>query len=303
MADSFPEFVLPDCRMTRRHLLKALGLSTLAITVPLGMTGGLIGTAMAESLPSANLLPVAAAAGPNPKTAKVAAPPGSRLLMIDPGHGGRDPGAIGRSGTYEKDVVLDISRQLADALSKIPGVQARLTRDVDKFIPLEERVTIAQGAKCDFFLSIHADSAPTSAARGLSAYTLSRNASDNFAKALEKKENLADLIGGVQVKNDDPEVTDILMDLAARHTKTAALKARQEIVHGLGGDWKLLENPMRSANFAVLRAPDLPSMLIETGFLSNAQDEQILKSRANRQKIARLLAGEFGQILNAAPFV
>ncbi len=297
MTDSPFELFPADSLLTRRNILKALGLSTLAITLPLGMTG----TAFADSLP--NLLPVSATAGHNPKATKGAASNGSRLLMIDPGHGGRDPGAIGKSGTYEKDVVLDISRQLADALSRISGVQAKLTRDTDHFIPLEERVSIAQGAKCDFFLSIHADSAPTQNARGLSAYTLSRDASDNFAKALEKKENLADLVGGLQVKNDDPEVTDILMELAARHTKTAALKAKQEVVKGLNGDWKLLENPMRSANFAVLRAPDLPSMLIETGFLSNAQDEQILQSRANRQKIAKLLAGEFGKILNAAPFV
>jgi N-acetylmuramoyl-L-alanine amidase len=277
---------MADSLLTRRHLLKTLGLSSLALTLPLGWPVSAL---------------AAAPAGRNPKTQKAAA--GSRLLMIDPGHGGRDPGCIGKSGLYEKDVVLDVSRQLAEALSGIPGVQAKLTREKDIFIPLEERVEIAQGAKADFFVSIHADSAPTSSARGLSAYTLSRNASDNFAKALEHKENLADLAGGLQIKNDDPEVADILMDLAARHTKTAALKARHDIVQGLEGDWTLLDNPMRSANFAVLRAPDMPSMLIETGFLSNAQDEKILQTKANRQKIAKLLAREFGTILNAAPFV
>ena len=279
----------PETDLIRRRLLRTLGLSTLAITVPL----------------LAPKYSWAAPLGHNPKTGMAPmAPVGPpRLLMIDPGHGGRDPGAIGKSGTYEKDVVLDICRELADQISRVPGVQAKLTRDTDEFIPLSERVRIAQEAHGDFLVSIHADSAPESSARGLSCYTLSKKASDDFSQALEKKENLADFMGGLKVPSSDPAVTDILMELAARHTKTASLKARQELVKGVKGDWTLLENPMRSANFAVLRAPDIPSMLIETGFLSNPQDEQILASRQNRQHIAKLLGREFTDILSSPPFV
>lgn len=279
MSDS--EFLshFPELMATRRRVLKALGLSTLAIGLP------------------TNLWAATKAATP------VSRKPSSRVMMIDAGHGGRDPGAIGRSGVYEKDVVLDISRLLANELNKIPGINVKLTRDRDTFIPLRERVKIAQDARCDLFISIHADSAPDRSARGLSAYTLSEKASDDFSKAIAKQENLADLMGGVDIKDTDQQVADILMDLAARHTKTASLKAKMELVSGVGHDWPLLENPMRAANFAVLRAPDVPSMLIETGFLSNDRDEQILQDRANRQKIARLLAREFKSILNSAPFV
>lgn len=262
---------------TRRHILQALGLTSLAIAIPVDV----LAATKSKKTPAA----------------------GSRLLMIDPGHGGRDPGAVGRTGLYEKDVVLDVSRQLANEMNKIPGLTVKLTRDSDKFIPLNERVKIAQGAKADLFISIHADSAPDRSARGLSAYTLSKTASDNFSQAIAKQENLADLMGGIDIKDTDEQTASILMDLAARHTKTASLKAKMELVSGIGRDWPLLENPMRSANFAVLRAPDLPSMLIETGFLSNDRDETILRDRTNRKKIAVLLAREFKTILNSAPFV
>jgi N-acetylmuramoyl-L-alanine amidase len=265
--------------LTRRRLLQTLGLTSLAIAFPTDL-----------------LAATSAKAG-----RKTAAPP--RLLMIDPGHGGRDPGAIGRNGTYEKDVVLDISRQLANELNKLPGLQVKLTRNKDEFIPLRDRVKIAQNAKCDLFVSIHADSAPDRSARGLSAYTLSEKASDDFSSSLAKQENLADMMGGVDIKDTDEQVAGILIDLAARHTKTASLKAKMELVSGVGHDWPLLENPIRSANFAVLRAPDLPSMLIETGFLSNERDEKVLQDRDNRRKIASLFAREFKTILNSAPFV
>lgn len=282
--------------LTRRRFLQALGLSTLSITLPA------TGWAAQGRIPDSMLPQQTNVAG---MVRGASRKPASRLLMLDAGHGGRDPGAIGRSGTYEKDVVLDICRQLANELSKTPGLQVRLTRDVDKFIPLDERVAIAERAKCDLFVSLHADSAPDTSARGLSAYTLSTKASDDFSKALAKKENLADIIGGVKAADTDPEVASILMDLTARHTKTASLKARMELIKAIdkGQQWKLLENPMRAANFAVLRAPDVPSMLIETGFLSNEKDEQILRDKANRQKIARLLGREFASILNSAPFV
>ncbi|HVY12059.1 MAG TPA: N-acetylmuramoyl-L-alanine amidase [Alphaproteobacteria bacterium] len=225
-----------------------------------------------------------------------------RLLMIDPGHGGHDPGAIGGEGTLEKDVTLDVTARLAEALEGREGVIARRTRETDEFLPLTQRVEIAREARADFLVSIHADSAPVEAARGLSAYSLSAKGSDEFARNLATRENSVDEVGGVNLKGTEPDVAAILMDLTARHTRTAALKAQRSIVRGVGHDWRLLENPMRSANFAVLRAPDIPSLLIETGFLSNPADEKLLSNPAQRQKIAQLLARELEKLLSGPAF-
>jgi N-acetylmuramoyl-L-alanine amidase len=225
-----------------------------------------------------------------------------RLIMIDPGHGGKDPGAIGKHGTYEKDVTLDIARRIAGTLGQMNGVIVKLTRSTDIFIPLNERVSIARDAKADLFISIHADSAPTQAARGLSAYSLSEKGTDKFSRELAKRENAVDEIGGVNLKGADPDVASILRDLTARHTRNAALKAQKQIVQGMRGKWELLDNPLRAANFAVLRAPDIPSVLLETGFLSSVKDEALLRDADQRQKIANLLAREMGLLLSSAPF-
>lgn len=225
-----------------------------------------------------------------------------RLIMIDPGHGGRDPGAIGKHGTYEKDVTLDIARRLVDNLSQGSGVIAKMTRRTDVFLPLKERVSIARDAKADLFISIHADSAPTQAARGLSAYSLSEKGTDKFARELADRENSVDEIGGVDLKDTEPDVAAILMDLTARHTRNAALKAKKQIVRGMRGKWQLLDNPIRAANFAVLRAPDIPSILLETGFLSSIKDEALLRDAAQRQRIAALLSKEMISLLSSPPF-
>jgi N-acetylmuramoyl-L-alanine amidase len=225
-----------------------------------------------------------------------------RLLMIDPGHGGRDPGAIGVSGTYEKHVVLDVARRMAEALSRKPGVTVKMTRDSDVFLPLEERVRLGQEAHADFFLSVHADSAPNKSARGLSVYTLSPKASDRLAQQIADSENAADLIGGVQLPPADKEVSSILFDLTARRTHNMALHVKSNFVEAMGRDWHLLDRPMRAANFVVLRAPNIPSMLVETGFLSNRHDEQILRDPREREKIARLMAADMGRILDSSLF-
>lgn len=225
-----------------------------------------------------------------------------RLIMIDPGHGGRDPGAIGLSGTQEKDVTLDVARRMAETLSGYPGITAKLTRDGDFFLPLEERVRLGRDAQADLFLSVHADSAPNTAARGLSVYTLSEKASDDFSKLLADHENKADLMGGMDLPPADKEVTAILFDLAARRTHNTAQRAKANFVQSMGRNWHLLERPMRAANFVVLRAPDVPSMLVETGFLSNPKDEQILREPAQRVKIAKLMAKDLAAILNGPLF-
>jgi len=228
------------------------------------------------------------------------APP--RMLMIDPGHGGRDPGAIGISGTHEKDVTLDVARRMADALSARPGVNVRLTRDEDVFLPLEERVRIGREARADFFLSVHADSAPNKAARGLSVYTLAEKASDDFSKQLADQENRADLMGGLDLPPADKEVAAILFDLTARRTRNTAQHAKVNFVEAMKRNWHLLERPMRAANFVVLRAPDVPSMLVETGFLSNPGDESVLRQPQERAKIAQLMARDIAVILDSSLF-
>lgn len=225
-----------------------------------------------------------------------------RLVMIDPGHGGHDPGAIGSHGTFEKDVTLDVALRITQFLDGNHAVQAKVTRDSDVFLPLQERVAKAREAHADFFMSIHADSAPTKAARGLSAYTLSEKASDKFARDIAKRENSADELGGMDLRGAEPDVAAILRDLTARHTRNAALKARRRIVYGMGHDWQLLQNPMRAANFAVLRAPDVPSLLVETGFLSNSKDEALLRDATHRHKIAKLLARELASLMLSSPF-
>lgn len=225
-----------------------------------------------------------------------------RLVMIDPGHGGVDPGAIGTRGTEEKHVTLDIARETVRLLSTEHGVWAKLTRNDDRFLPLRERVELAQAARADLFVSIHADSAPNREARGLSAYTLSDKGSDAFAVALARQENAVDRLGGVDLHGAKAVVRDILLDLTARHTRRASLIARQLIVDGAGHDLRLLDNPMRSANFAVLKAPDIPSVLIETGFLSNPDDEAILRDPRARRAVARVLAREMAAVLSRPSF-
>lgn len=220
-----------------------------------------------------------------------------RLLMIDAGHGGHDPGAIGKGGIYEKNVVLDVARRLAEQLAAERRVQTKLTRDRDEFLPLAERVRLTREARADLFVSIHADSAPTKAARGLSIYSLSKDASDEFARDLATRENMADAAGGLDFSQTDEDVAEILFDLAQRHTINASLRAKAMVVKGVGKEWPVLTNPLRSANFAVLRAPDVPSILIETGFLSNDKDAALLSKPKMREKIARLLARELKDVL------
>ncbi len=229
-------------------------------------------------------------------------PRAPRLLMLDPGHGGHDPGAIGPSGTQEKDITLDIARRMAEALTEFPEINVKLTRNKDSYLPLPERVKLGQEARADLFLSIHADSAPNSAARGLSAYTLSEKASDKFASELAERENLVDGTGGLDLGQTDQEVAAILFDLTARRTRNTAQRAKVGFVNAMGRNWHLLENPVRAANFAVLRSPDVPAMLVETGFLSNREDEALLAQPKQRQKIARIMAKEISALLASPLF-
>jgi N-acetylmuramoyl-L-alanine amidase len=276
----------PDPLLTRRRFLRlSLAASALAIhfSLPLEALAGEVRSHTGAPVPARK-------------------PRAPRLLMIDPGHGGRDPGAIGVSGTHEKDVTLDIGRRMAEALSARPGLTVRLTRDDDTFLPLEERVKLARDAEADLFISVHADSAPNPSARGLSVYTLAQKATDAFSRAIAEHENEADLMGGMDLPPADKDVTAILYDLAAKRTRNTAQHAKASFVAAVGRNWRLLDRPMRAANFVVLRAPDVPSMLVETGFLSNPQDERILREPLEREKIARLMGKNLEAILDGPLF-
>jgi len=215
---------------------------------------------------------------------------GLPVIVIDPGHGGVDPGAIGVSGIYEKHITLALARELKTALEKSGRYRVHLTRDRDVFIRLRDRVAIARQYGADLFISLHADAVQNPSIRGLSVYTLSQNASDNEAQSLAEKENKADLIAGVDLSHETPDVAGILIDLAQRETMNRSAGFASEMVDEVGQEFDLLDNTHRFAGFAVLKAPDLPSVLIETGYLSNDYEEKQLRQPVYRARLAKAMA-------------
>lgn len=212
-----------------------------------------------------------------------------RVVVIDPGHGGVDPGALGHSDN-EKEIVLAAARTLARKLEQTGRYKVVLTRDRDVFVRLRDRIAIARRAGADLFMSLHADSIDDKTLRGLSVYTLSETASDDEAAALAAGENKADIIAGMDLSDQAPEVTDILIDLAQRRTKNLSARLAAYVVEEMGSVTPLLNRPHRFAGFAVLKAPDVPSVLVELGFLSNATDHKNLHSAAYRDRIGAGLA-------------
>ena len=216
---------------------------------------------------------------------------GKPIVVIDAGHGGVDPGATSVSGAYEKNIVLALALEVKAALDKGGKVNAVLTRDRDIFIPLRERVAIARAANADLFMSLHADTVADEDIRGLSVYTLSQNASDNEAQALADKENKSDIVAGIDFSNESPEVTNILIDLVQRESMNLSAGFAQRVITEVSHDThQLLQNTHRFAGFAVLKAPDVPSVLVESGYLSNDRDEQMLRRPEYRAKLAQALA-------------
>ena len=200
-----------------------------------------------------------------------------KIIVLDPGHGGQDPGAIGVSGVYELKKILD----------KDGRYKVYLTRNRDVFIPLRERVRIARRYKADLFLSIHADSALNKKAKGLSVYTLSETASDKEAAALAERENKADVIAGMNFAEHSKEVSDILINLAQRETMNRSSEFANFMVQEMRKSVKLLDNTHRFAGFAVLKAPDVPAVLLEMGYLSNRTEEKLLRQDNYRKKLAK----------------
>ena len=216
---------------------------------------------------------------------------GKPIVVIDPGHGGVDPGATSLTGAYEKNIVLAMAREVKAQLDKDNKVKCLLTRDRDVFIPLRERVAIGRAANADLFMSLHADTVADPEIRGLSVYTLSQNSSDAEAQALADKENKADIVAGIDLSNESPEVTNILIDLVQRESMNlSAVVANHIILEVQRETRQLLQNTHRFAGFAVLKAPDVPSVLVETGYLSNQMDEQMLRRPEYRAKLATALA-------------
>ncbi len=213
------------------------------------------------------------------------APRRPQLVVIDPGHGGIDPGCIGAGGVFEKDIALDTALELARQLEASRRFRVHLTRKDDVFIALDDRVADARAAGGDLFLSIHADALPDAHWRGASVFTLSEQASDKEAAALAQRENRADLVAGIDLSRHAPEVSDILFDLARRETNNLSIRLARDLVSELGRRVRLLTNSHRSAGFAVLKAPDIPSALVEIGCLSNPEEERLLQQATYQRKV------------------
>lgn len=227
------------------------------------------------------------------ETIKATKPHGLRdvIIAIDAGHGGEDPGAIGPAGTYEKNVVMEISRRLADKVNAQSGMRAVLTRDGDYFLPLRRRIDIARQQQADLFVSIHADAFHDHRVSGSSVYVLSkRGASSEAARLLAERENAADLVGGVSLDDKDDVLRAVLLDLSQTGTLEASLDVAERVVQGLAQAGKVRRKQVQSAGFLVLKAPDIPSILIETAFISNPAEERKLRDPKHQDALTTALA-------------
>jgi len=212
------------------------------------------------------------------------------IIAVDAGHGGVDPGASGRRGTREKDVVLEIARALVARINREPGMKGVLTRDGDYFIPHRERMLRARRAKADMFVSIHADAIANPEVSGSSVYVLSeRGASSEAARWLAERENAADLKGGVKLDDKDAALANVLMDLSQTASIAASMTAAESVLLSLDRVGEVRKPRVQQAGFIVLKSPDIPSMLVETAFISNRDDERKLATPAHRQKLANAI--------------
>ena len=213
-----------------------------------------------------------------------------KIIMIDPGHGGVDPGAIGPRGTFEKRVTLKVAKSVKYALEASGRYIVRLTRDRDIYLPLRDRFRKAESVGAELFISLHADTIKNRRIRGASVYTLSEKASDSEAEALALKENRSDVIAGVDLtKQSDPVVASVLIDLRQRHTLDQSAHFARFMVDNLAKDIRLLRNTHRFAGFAVLKSLEVPSVLVELGYLSNREDEKMLRTKAFRKRVSKAI--------------
>ncbi|HEX6703655.1 MAG TPA: N-acetylmuramoyl-L-alanine amidase [Albitalea sp.] len=250
--------------------------------------------AAASAPPAASAPIIAAAPAASTPTAASVAPQAKveRLIVvaIDPGHGGEDPGAVGPSGLREKDVVLQVALQLRERINAVPGMRAMLTRDADFFVPLHERVRKARRVQADLFVSVHADAFLTPEARGASVFALSHGAASSAqARWMADKENAADLVGGVNIKSHDATVARTLLDMSTAAQIKDSLKLGGEVLGQIGKVGRLHKPKVEQAGFAVLKAPDIPSILVETAFISNPEEESKLRDGSYQSQLVDAL--------------
>ncbi|HTH99425.1 MAG TPA: N-acetylmuramoyl-L-alanine amidase [Acidisoma sp.] len=261
----------PHDRMNERRLLLSLGVSA-TVLIPAWLRPAIARAASKHELHQNRLL-----AKPRPAEAP--------LIMLDPGHGGKDPGAIGVAGTYEKHIALMAAHELKNRLEASGRYRVSMTRAKDLFIPLEDRVSIAQDRGAHLFVSMHADSIPDHSVRGASVYTLSSNASDKQTAILAQRENSSDRFAGPGFKGVTPAIARILASLVGRETRIGSARLQQDMVDHLANQTDLLTRPARHAAFVVLKSAEIPSVLVEMGFMSNYKDESALRQYAHRQRI------------------
>ncbi len=212
------------------------------------------------------------------------------VIAIDAGHGGKDPGTSGRNGAIEKEVVMQIAQRLAAEIEAQPGFTPVLIRDSDTFVSLRERTRRARRAGADFFVSIHADAFSDSRARGATVYVLSeKGASDEAGRQLAQRENEADLIGGVSLADQESDIAPVILDITQTASLSASLAAAEDIISQLSTVTSMRKHQVQQAGFVVLKAPDIPSVLIETAYLSNPREEAELRSSEHQAKLARAL--------------
>jgi len=224
------------------------------------------------------------------------------LIALDPGHGGEDPGATGRGGTHEKDIVLSIGRRLKKLIDAQPNMRAYLTRDNDYFVPLHVRVQKARRVKADLFVSIHADAWIKPSARGSSVFALSQHgATSAAARWMAKRENDADLIGGVNLGSHNKQVAQVLLDLSTAAQINDSMRVGNRVLTEIGKINRLHKNSVERAGFAVLKAPDIPSILVETAFISNPEEERLLRSPAHQDRIAKAMLSGINDYFAAGP--
>ncbi|MCO7626188.1 N-acetylmuramoyl-L-alanine amidase [Pseudomonas fluorescens] len=227
---------------------------------------------------------------PRETPSNLAHPKRDIIVVVDPGHGGKDPGAVGAKGEREKDVVLSIAQLLAKRLKKEKGFDVKLVRNDDFFVPLRKRVDIARQHKADMFISVHADAAPRLTASGASVYCLSEGgATSATARFMAQRENGADLLGAtslLNLKDKDPMLAGVILDMSMNATIAASLQLGSTVLGSLAGITTLHQKRVEQAGFAVLKSPDVPSILVETGFISNARDSQRLVTPRHQQAVA-----------------
>ncbi|PUB28363.1 N-acetylmuramoyl-L-alanine amidase [Pseudomonas sp. GV105] len=298
LSGDFSQLVLKNSGITSirsGHFGKADTRIVLDLATPMQLTSFLLppqdgqGHRLVLDLTSATQVPHPIAAAPRPLVDR-AHPKRDIIVVVDPGHGGKDPGAIGSKGQREKDVVLSIAQLLAKRLKREKGFDVKLVRNDDFFVPLRKRVEIAHKHNADMFISVHADAAPRISASGASVYALSEGgATSATARFMAQRENGADLLGAtslLNLKDKDPMLAGVILDMSMNATIASSLQLGSSILGSLEGITSLHQKRVEQAGFAVLKSPDVPSILVETGFISNARDSARLVTARHQQAVA-----------------